>query len=79
MWPIPRERRRHVAALVKRVGLLQDPGLSAHAQLTYVIGALVADDTGYLPKQRLEEAFADQRIVGLAANMLAVIAIDGGL
>ncbi|MFA5712345.1 hypothetical protein [Mycolicibacterium sp.] len=74
---VPRERRRHVVRLVKRVGLHQAP-LSEAARLTYVIGALIADDAGCIKKADLTEAAKNPKIVALAANILTVTALDAG-
>lgn len=73
--PVSRERRRHVARLIKRVGLHSAP-LSNDARLTYVIGALVASDDGFVADSVLIEAAKDAKIVALAANLLAVTGLD---
>lgn len=72
---ISRERRRHVVKLVKRVGL-HSAGLSDDALLTYVVGALIASDVGYVADRDLFDARKDPKLVALASNILAVTAID---
>lgn len=73
--PVPRERRRHVVRLVRRVGLHAAP-LSDDARLTYVLGALIASDAGYVAADALIEAGKNPKLVAIAANILAVTALD---
>lgn len=67
---LSRERRRHVLNLLKRQGIVTS-SLSDSARLTYVVGALVCDDTGYLKKDSLVAAFQDPSVVQAARTLLA--------
>ena len=72
---VSRERRRHVVKLVRRVGL-HAAQLSDDARLTYVVAALVADDSGRIPNDLLFSTCKDPKLLALAENILAVTAID---
>lgn len=70
MANLSRARRRHVLNLLDRAGVLT-AGLSDDAELTYVVGALICDDTGFLKKADLVAAFQDPSIVQAARALLA--------
>lgn len=72
---ISRERRRHVMRLIKRSGILT-ADVSDDARVTYVLGALVCDDTGYLKKDDLTRAAQNPRLLALAENMLAMAGLE---
>lgn len=66
---VSRERRRHVAGLVRRVGLHQ-ADLTQDARLLYIVGALVASDGGVVRRKRLDEALRDEQIMQIARSIL---------
>lgn len=65
-------RRKHVAKLVRRVGIL-DADISADALLLYVIGALIANDDGHMPQERLHRAAMAPHLQEAAAGILAAV------
>lgn len=69
MADLSRERRRHVLRLLSRTGIMS-ADISDDARLTYVVGALVCNDIGYLKKDDLVAAFADPSVVQAARTLL---------
>ena len=67
---LSRERRRHVERLLQRTGVLYDSRLSEHAKLVYIVGALIADDTGLVLKADLEAIEPDSEVVQVARTIL---------
>lgn len=70
MADLSRERRRHVLRLLGRTGIL-NADISDDARLTYVVGALVCNDVGYLKQADLVAAFNDPSVVQAARTLLA--------
>lgn len=66
---LSRKRRRHVLNLIERTGILASD-VGDDALLTYVVGALVCDDTGFLKKADLVDAFQDPSVVQAARTLL---------
>lgn len=65
-----RERRRHAERMVRHELLTKAP-VGYDAQVVYVVGCLVCDDTGMLRKTDLAAALMDPDTVSDAMNILA--------
>jgi len=66
---LSRERRRHILRMVEGNGVL-DADMSDEARVTYVVGGLVCDDTGFIRKPDLDAALADPSVVSVAIDIL---------
>ena len=55
--------------MVEGNGVL-DADMSDEARVTYVVGGLVCDDTGFIRKPDLDAALADPSVVSVAIDIL---------
>ena len=73
---LSRERRRLAIRTVRGDGVLH-AGLSENAQLTYVVGILVATNIGVVKMAELQSAMNDPSVLNAARQILATAAKRG--
>ncbi|MFV8314949.1 hypothetical protein [Mycobacterium sp. 23] len=67
---LSRQRRRHMLRMIEGQGVL-DADLPESARLTYVVGGLVCNDTGFLRQDDLEAGMANPEVLQAAVEILA--------
>lgn len=67
---LSRQRRRHMLRMVEGEGVL-DADLPESARLTYVVGGLVCNDTGFLRQDDLEAGMDNPEVLQAAVEVLA--------
>lgn len=73
---ISRQRRRLAEQLTRRNWHKLTATVSPDGFMTYVVGALVADDHGVITRATLEEGSADREVVEAARKILTTVATD---
>jgi hypothetical protein len=67
---LSRQRRRHMLRMIEGEGVL-DADLPESARLTYVVGGLVCNDTGFLRQDDLQAGMANPEVLQAAVEVLA--------
>jgi hypothetical protein len=71
--PVPNmsgQRRRHMLRMIEGEGVL-DADLPESARLTYVVGGLMCNDTGFLRQDDLQAGMANPQVLQAAVEILA--------
>ncbi|MFP1153592.1 hypothetical protein ACK280_15980 [Mycobacterium sherrisii] len=67
---LSRQRRRHMLRMIEGEGVL-DADLPESARLTYVVGGLMCNDTGFLRQDDLQAGMANPEVLQAAVEILA--------